>query len=138
MLRTYLNLLLSVAIFVPAKIISYFESVRQSYRTGQRDREPLEPIIPSKLELQETPDGLNDPVSFVVLDDDTSSMPFVINVFTSCFTLSESDATKLMLKVHYQKQATLGYLERHEANKASEYVSAQAAKKEYPLRCEIR
>lgn len=72
----------------------------------------------------------------VILNDDYTPMEFVIEVLERFFTLSEEQATRLMLQVHHQGRAAIGSYSRDVAETKAAIVVDYARQHEHPLLCQ--
>ena len=70
----------------------------------------------------------------LLLNDDYSTMDFVIEVLVNIFKKSNDEATKIMLDIHNNKKAVCGiYTYEIAATKVAQ-VKANARKAQYPLK----
>ena len=72
----------------------------------------------------------------VILNDDYTPMEFVIDVLQQFFSLSEEQATRLMLQVHHQGRAGVGNYSRDVAETKAALVVEYARQHEHPLLCQ--
>lgn len=72
----------------------------------------------------------------VILNDDYTPMEFVIEVLERFFTLTEEQATRLMLQVHHQGRAAIGSYSRDVAETKAAIVVDYARQHEHPLLCQ--
>lgn len=72
----------------------------------------------------------------VILNDDYTPMEFVIDVLRQFFSLSEDQATRLMLQVHHQGRAGVGNYSRDVAETKAALVVEYARQHEHPLLCQ--
>ncbi|MDX9720575.1 MAG: ATP-dependent Clp protease adapter ClpS [Myxococcota bacterium] len=70
----------------------------------------------------------------LLLNDDYTTMEFVIEVLESIFNKSPSEATAIMLKVHHEGQGVAGSYSREVAETKVEQVHDRAKAKGFPLR----
>ncbi len=82
-------------------------------------------------------DQLQEPSMYKVLllNDDYTSMEFVVEVLIGVFHKSIEDATAVMLKVHQQGIGLCGIYTQDIAETKIEQVHALARERKFPLRC---
>ena len=73
----------------------------------------------------------------LLLNDDYTTMDFVILVLEVVFHKNNQEATKIMLKVHQEGQGVAGIFTRDVADTKAAIVHDLARKNEHPLRCSI-
>lgn len=73
----------------------------------------------------------------VLLNDDFTTMDFVIYVLQNVFGKSEAEAFELMLKVHTEGAATAGIYTRDIAETKAEKTIDLARQHEHPLMCRV-
>lgn len=73
----------------------------------------------------------------VMLNDDYTPMPFVVDVLQIFFAMSLEKATKVMLQVHHDGKAVCGIFTRDIAETKAAQVNQYARENEHPLLCEI-
>ena len=73
----------------------------------------------------------------VLLNDDYTTMEFVVWVLQTVFHHDESTATAIMLHVHRTGMGIAGLYPRDIAETRSARVEALAREHEYPLRCRV-
>ncbi len=71
----------------------------------------------------------------LLLNDDYTTMEFVIEVLQGIFSMSQEQATHVMLKVHNEGSAVCGLYPRDIAETKVSQVAAYAAQRGHPLRC---
>ena len=71
----------------------------------------------------------------VLLNDDYTTMEFVIEVLETIFGMNRERATQIMLKVHQEGSAVCGVYPRDIAETKVAQVAAFARQHEHPLRC---
>jgi ATP-dependent Clp protease adaptor protein ClpS len=71
----------------------------------------------------------------LLLNDDYTSMEFVVEILIGVFHKSIEDATAVMLKVHQQGTGLCGVYTQDVAETKIEQVHALAREKKFPLRC---
>ncbi|MBF0591815.1 MAG: ATP-dependent Clp protease adapter ClpS [Nitrospirae bacterium] len=96
----------------------------------------------SKGDFKEAPDGTvsekqRTPAMYKVfiLNDDYTTMDFVINVLESIFHKSSSEATQLMLQIHKSGSGLCGVYTRDIAETKVAAVHEMATNNEFPLKC---
>ena len=70
-------------------------------------------------------------------NDDFTTMEFVVEVLVTIFRKSETEATRLMLKVHHDGSAVAGLYPHEIAETKAAQVMQAAAKEEFPLMCTV-
>jgi ATP-dependent Clp protease adaptor protein ClpS len=91
-------------------------SARPADKTGEKTREP-------------------DDYRVILLNDNYTTMDFVIEILMSIFRKSEEEAQRIMLDVHRKGQGLVGLYSWDIACTKVKQVHAAAAKNEFPLRC---
>jgi len=71
----------------------------------------------------------------LLLNDDYTTMEFVVLVLTSVFHLSEEKATEIMLHVHQRGAGVCGVYTREIAESKVEQVKQLSEQHEHPLQC---
>ena len=71
----------------------------------------------------------------LLLNDDYTSMEFVIEILIGVFHKSIEDATAVMLKIHRKGVGLCGVYTQDVAETKTELVHALAHEKNFPLRC---
>jgi len=71
----------------------------------------------------------------LLLNDDYTTMEFVIEVLQKIFGMDPERATQVMLKVHYEGSAVCGIYPKDLAETKVAQVVAFARQHEHPLRC---
>ncbi len=71
----------------------------------------------------------------VLLNDDYTTMEFVVDVLQTIFGMDRERATQVMLKVHQEGSAVCGIYPKDIAETKVEQVLAFARQHEHPLRC---
>ena len=77
------------------------------------------------------------PYHVIFLNDDVTTMDFVVQVLVSVFKKDTITAISLMLEVHHSGSAIVDVLPREEAELRQEQTHAMAHQAGYPLRCVI-
>lgn len=75
--------------------------------------------------------------SVILLNDDYTTMEFVVFVLMSIFHRSETDAVQIMLHVHKNGIGVAGVYTYEVAETRIAQVEALARQHEYPLRCSM-
>lgn len=70
-----------------------------------------------------------------LLNDDYTTMEFVVEVLTEIFMLSEEQAVAVMLLVHQEGKGLCGTYTRDIAQTKQQQVMQRAKAEEYPLQC---
>ena len=73
--------------------------------------------------------------SVVLLNDDYSTMEFVVHVLQKFFQKSMSDATRIMLKVHHEGRGVCGLYPYDVAETKVMQINEYSRQKEMPLKC---
>ena len=73
----------------------------------------------------------------LLLNDDYTTMEFVIEVLQTFFAMNRERATQVMLKVHKEGLAVCGVYPKDIAESKVSQVSEFAKQHEHPLRCEL-
>ncbi|MBV6343273.1 ATP-dependent Clp protease adapter ClpS [Candidatus Magnetobacterium casense] len=96
----------------------------------------------SKGEIQEAPEGsvseeLQTPTMYKVfiLNDDYTTMEFVVNVLETIFHKTSAEATQLMLQIHRSGSGLCGIYTRDIAETKVAAVHEMAKNNEFPLKC---
>jgi ATP-dependent Clp protease adaptor protein ClpS len=70
-----------------------------------------------------------------LLNDDYTSIDFVVQVLTEIFALEPDDAERVMLEIHREGAGTCGTFTREEAEAKAAQVMDLARQHQHPLRC---
>ena len=73
----------------------------------------------------------------ILLNDDYTSMDFVVSLLENVFKKSPSEAVKLMLQIHKGGQAVCGIYPKQIAEAKMELVHQRARTEGFPLKCVI-
>lgn len=73
----------------------------------------------------------------LLLNDDFTTMDFVVEVLETFFSMNRERATQIMLEVHRKGSAVCGVYPRDIAETKVAQVTAFAKYHEHPLRCEL-
>ena len=86
---------------------------------------------------EKTTPKLKEPEEFrvILLNDNYTTMDFVVMILMSIFHKSEEDAGKIMLDVHKKGKGLVGLYPWDIATTKAEQVHAAARDNEFPLRC---
>ena len=71
----------------------------------------------------------------VLLNDDFTSMEFVVTILETIFQKSPAEATQIMLQVHRQGRGVCGIFTKQIAEAKIEMVHQRAQSEGFPLRC---
>lgn len=71
----------------------------------------------------------------LLLNDDYTTMEFVVQVLEKFFSKSAEEATQIMLHVHYKGKGICGFYPHEIAETKVAQVVDYARKSEYPLQC---
>jgi len=77
------------------------------------------------------------PYKIIFLNDDVTTMEFVIKVLMTLFKLEQDTAIRLMLEVHHTGAAVVAVLPMEEAELRQQQVHDAARAAGFPLRCLI-
>ena len=95
------------------------------------------PVLPAGTSLLSMPDFV--PAGFVqgveILNDNTTSMEFVVGVLSAHVGLSAEDANQTMLAVHTRGGVLIPTTSLAEAERIAAQITGDAAKQGYSLRC---
>jgi ATP-dependent Clp protease adaptor protein ClpS len=82
-------------------------------------------------------EALKEPKMFrvVLLNDDYTTMDFVVNILELVFHKSEAEAMAIMLQVHKNGRGIAGVYTEDIANTKASQVHTLAASKQFPLEC---
>lgn len=73
----------------------------------------------------------------ILLNDDFTTMEFVIEVLQAFFSMSMEQATQTMLKVHNEGSAVCGLYSRDIAETKVQQVAGYAIQRGHPLKCRM-
>jgi len=71
----------------------------------------------------------------VMLNDNYTTMEFVINVLINIFGQSNVEATEIMMKIHKQGRGVAGIYTFDIATTKKRHTESEAAKNGFPLKC---
>lgn len=77
------------------------------------------------------------PYKIIFLNDDVTTMDFVVKILTLVFKRDGMTAVRLMLEVHYNGSAVVDVLPLEQAEFRQQQTHSLARKAGYPLRCII-
>lgn len=89
--------------------------------------------------VQEARPKLDEPAKFVVilLNDDYTTMEFVIEVLQKYFRKTTEEATEIMLQVHQQGKGVAGIYTHDIAETKAAQVNEHAKSRGFPLKCTV-
>ena len=96
------------------------------------------PIAGNRTELvQKNKKKLQEPGDYLVilLNDNYTTMEFVVGVLMEVFHKAEEDATRIMLDVHHKGKGAVGAYSWDIANSKANQVHCLARQYEFPLKC---
>lgn len=73
----------------------------------------------------------------VIMNDDYTPMEFVVDVLESFFSMNREKATRIMLTIHTEGEATVGLYPRDIAETKVAQVVDYAQRNQHPLLCRI-
>ncbi len=71
----------------------------------------------------------------ILLNDDFTTMDFVIDILQKFFSMSQEQATHIMLEVHTRGKAVCGIYSKDVAETKAQQVNQYARKSDHPLLC---
>ncbi|MDR1971087.1 MAG: ATP-dependent Clp protease adapter ClpS [Treponema sp.] len=71
----------------------------------------------------------------ILLNDDYTTMDFVVAILISIFQKNDEEASRIMLDVHQRGRGMVGFYPWDIAQTKAEQVHAAAERKGFPLRC---
>jgi ATP-dependent Clp protease adaptor protein ClpS len=100
---------------------------------------PAEDAPEGDLVVQETRPQLAPPPMYkvVIMNDDYTPMDFVVEVLESFFNMDREKATRVMLTIHTEGQATVGIYTRDVAETKAAQVVDYAQQNQHPLLCRV-
>ncbi len=106
-------------------------------RAEWRSRLPASPVLPPGTSLLSLPDFV--PPGFTqgieILNDDSTSMEFVVGVLRDHLGLTFEDATRTMLAVHRRGGALIATSSLADAERIAARITAEAVAHHFPLVC---
>jgi ATP-dependent Clp protease adaptor protein ClpS len=101
--------------------------------------DPAEQAPEGDLATQETRPQLAPPPMYkvVIMNDDYTPMDFVVEVLESFFNMDREKATRVMLVIHTEGQATVGLYTRDVAETKAAQVVDYAQQNQHPLLCRV-
>ena len=87
--------------------------------------------------IQEEKTRLKQPKLYrvILLNDDYTSMDFVVSILETIFQKSPAEATKIMMAVHNKGSGVCGLYPKQIAEAKVELVHVRAKEEGFPLRC---
>lgn len=73
----------------------------------------------------------------ILLNDDYTTMEFVVAILENVFNKSNADATRIMLNVHHEGAGIAGIYTKEIGETKISIVSELAKKNNFPLRCSL-
>ena len=73
----------------------------------------------------------------VIMNDDYTPMDFVVEILESFFSMDREKATRVMLTIHTEGQATVGIYSRDVAETKAAQVVDYAQQNQHPLLCRV-
>jgi ATP-dependent Clp protease adaptor protein ClpS len=100
---------------------------------------PEEGAPEGELAIQESRPELAPPPMYkvVIMNDDYTPMDFVVEVLESFFNMDREKATRVMLTIHTEGQATVGIFTRDVAETKAAQVVDYAQQNQHPLLCRV-
>jgi ATP-dependent Clp protease adaptor protein ClpS len=82
-------------------------------------------------------DKLKEPKDYqvILLNDNYTTMEFVVKILVAIFQKNEEDANRIMLDIHQKGRGIVGLYPWDIARTKTEQVHAEAERKGFPLRC---
>lgn len=77
------------------------------------------------------------PYKIIFLNDDVTTMDFVIKILMMVFKRDKMTAVRLMLEVHHKGSAVVAVMSLEQAELRQQQTHTLAQKEGYPLRCII-
>lgn len=101
--------------------------------------EPEEGAPEGDVAVQETRPELAPPPMYkvVIMNDDYTPMDFVVEILESFFNMDREKATRVMLVIHTEGQATVGIYTRDVAETKAAQVVDYAQQNQHPLLCRV-
>lgn len=101
--------------------------------------EPSPSAPEGDLAVQETRPQLAPPPRYkvVIMNDDYTPMDFVVEILESFFSMDREKATRVMLTIHTEGQATVGIYSRDVAETKAAQVVDYAQQNQHPLLCRV-
>ena len=73
----------------------------------------------------------------ILLNDDFTTMDFVVHILETIFSKSPSEATQIMLQVHKSGRGVAGIFSKQIAEAKIDQVHVQAQREGFPLKCSM-
>ena len=74
----------------------------------------------------------------VMINDDVTTMEFVVRILIEIFEKSVDEANNLMMKIHLTGDAVVGVYSKEIAETKSTQAMERAREEQFPLMCEVR
>ncbi len=106
------------------------------FNSGSHDEEG---VPEGDLAVQETRPQLAPPPMYkvIILNDDYTPMDFVVEILESFFNMDREKATRVMLTIHTEGEATCGIYTRDVAETKAAQVVDYAQQNQHPLLCRV-
>jgi ATP-dependent Clp protease adaptor protein ClpS len=100
-----------------------------------KDKDPIDPPEFEIQRLEEPVDKTH--VEIEIYNDDQTTMDFVIKILLGYFSLDKKRAVKIMLKIHKEGSARVGWFSTSVSDQIIAGVLKEAEKRGYPLRLKV-
>jgi ATP-dependent Clp protease adaptor protein ClpS len=94
---------------------------------------PLTDLLEKKKRKLKEPDDYQ----VILLNDDYTTMEFVVEVLMIVFHKQEEDAVRIMMDVHHKGKGAVGVYTWDVAQTKANQVHALARRNEFPLKCVV-
>jgi len=119
----------------------YFDHQKGNGKVVQTNEARAEVAVPGTIEETDIEDATRvhriPPYKVIFLNDDVTTMDFVIHVLITLFKKDIETAVRLMLEVHHLGSAVVDILPLEEAELRQHQVHEAARGARFPLRCVI-
>jgi ATP-dependent Clp protease adaptor protein ClpS len=95
--------------------------------------------IPRKKEKRKEKEQFKEPEDYrvILLNDDFTTMEFVVEILMQVFHKRQEDAIRLMMDIHQQGSGTAGVYPWDIAQTKAYQVHERARERDFPLRCVV-